>query len=326
VSRARKAEARASYGKVALLVRGEARLGGLRGFGTFLAIATAWALALSLWARPALAVQNSELEERSVTRALGPHPDRDDAPDGKRIQAVEIVRLPVFDDDDPVPDLFNIFHAQTREHAIRRELLFQPGERYDAERVQETLRNLQLLPQFGVVVIVTLRGTEPGQVRVVVIVRDVWSLRLNYQFQGTSNGINYLFVNLSEDNLLGTRTRVGSLFTLQPDRYSLGALAVHPRVAGSKVDAYALGRVFVNLETGQAEGSQATLSVYRSLISLADKWAFLAGAGWTIDRRASTPTADSSSRQRACRLRTTPAWCVAGARSRARLVNARSSI
>ena len=266
------------------MVRGEARLGGLRGFGTFLAIATAWALALSLWARPALAVQNSELEERSVTRALGPHPDRDDAPDGKRIQAVEIVRLPVFDDDDPVPDLFNIFHAQTREHAIRRELLFQPGERYDAERVQETLRNLQLLPQFGVVVIVTLRGTEPGQVRVVVIVRDVWSLRLNYQFQGTSNGINYLFVNLSEDNLLGTRTRVGSLFTLQPDRYSLGALAVHPRVAGSKVDAYALGRVFVNLETGQAEGSQATLSVYRSLISLADKWAFLAGAGWTIEQ------------------------------------------
>jgi outer membrane protein assembly factor BamA len=215
---------------------------------------------------------------------LGAHPDRDDAPDGKLIESVEVARLSVFDDDDPVPDLFNIFHAQTREHAIRRELLFRPGERYDAERVQETLRNLQLLPQFGVVVIVTLHGSLPDQVRVVVIVRDVWSLRLNYQFQGTSNGLNYLFVNLSEDNLAGTRTRVGSLFTLQPDRYSLGALAVHPRVAGSKVDVYALGRVFVNLDTGKAEGSQATLSVYRSLISLADKWAFLAGAGWTIEQ------------------------------------------
>lgn len=256
----------------------------MRGFGTFLVIVAAWALALCLWARPAFGVENSELEERSVTRVLGAHPDRDDAPDGKRIESVDIARMSVFDDDDPVPDLFNIFHAQTREHAIRRELLFQPGERYDAERVQETLRNLQLLPQFGVVVIVTLRGSKPDRVRVVVIVRDVWSLRLNYQFQGTSNGLNYMFVNLSEDNLAGTRTRLGGIFTLQPDRYSLGALAVHPRVAGSKVDAYALGRVFVNLDTGKAEGSQATLSVYRSLISLADKWAFLAGAGWTIEQ------------------------------------------
>jgi hypothetical protein len=266
------------------LVRGEARLGGLRGFGTFLAIVTAWAFALSLWAEPVFAVENSELEERSVTRVLGAEPDRDEAPDGKRIESVDVARLSVFDDDDPVPDLFNIFHAQTREHAIRRELLFRPGERYDAERVQETLRNLQSLPQFGVVVIVALHGSEPDRVRVVVIVRDVWSLRLNYQFQGTSNGLNFLFVNLSEDNLAGTRTRVGSLFTLQPDRYSLGGLVVHPRVAGSKVDVYALGRVFVNLDTGKAEGSQATLSVYRSLISLADKWAFLAGAGWTIEQ------------------------------------------
>lgn len=250
----------------------------------FLAIAAALAVALSLATRPALGVETSELEERSVTRALGPSPDRDDAPDGKRIQSVEIVRLQVFDDDDPVPDLFNIFHAQTRERVIRRELLFEAGERYDSERIQETLRNLQLLPQFGVVVIVALRGTEPGQVKVVVIVRDVWSLRLNYQFQGTPKSINYLFVNLSEDNLLGTRTRLGSIFTLQPDRYSIGALGVHPRVLGSKIDAYALGRVFVNVDSGKPEGSEAVLSVQRPLIALSDKWAFLTGAGWTIEQ------------------------------------------
>lgn len=263
----------------------------MRGYRTFSALlrSTVWgALALAfvlvMVTRPALALENSELEERSVTRVLGPHPDRDDAPDGKRIQSVEIVRLPVFDDDDPVPDLFNVFHVQSRERVIRRELLFEAGQRYDSERVQETIRNLQLLPQFGVVVIVALRGKEPGQVRVVVIVRDVWSLRLNYQLEGTPKSINYLFVNLSEDNLLGTRTRLGTIFTLQPDRYSIGALGVHPRVAGSKVDAYALGRVFINLDSGKAEGSAATLSVYRPLIALADKWAFLTGVGWDIEQ------------------------------------------
>ncbi len=249
-----------------------------------LALVAAWAFAASLVAAPALAVENSELEERCVVRVCGPDPDRDDAPNGKRIESVQIVRLPVFDDDDPVPDFVNIFHAQTREPIIRRELLFKPGDVYDAELVQETIRNLQVLPQFGVVVAVTLKSAEPGHVRVVVIVRDVWSLRLNYQFQGTAKSVNYLLLNLSEDNLAGTRTRLGGIFTLQPDRYSLGALAVHPRVVGSKVDVLALGRVFVNLDSGKTEGSAGTLSVHRDLIALADKWAFLAGAGWDIEQ------------------------------------------
>jgi hypothetical protein len=229
-------------------------------------------------------VENSELEERAVTRALGPQPQREPEPEGKPIEGVEIVRLPVFDDDDPVPDFVNMFHMQSRERVIRRELLFAAGDAYSLERVQETIRVLQSLPQFGVVVIVPLQGRSPGRVRVVVIVRDVWSLRANYSLEGRPNSINYLLLNLSEDNFLGTRTRIGGLFTLQPDRYSLGGLVVHPRIAGSKVDASAQGRVFVNLDSGRAEGSTATLAVYRDLIALSDRWAFLAGAGWLVEQ------------------------------------------
>jgi len=244
----------------------------------------AWLLGGLLLARPARALEVSELEARSIRRALGDRPELDDAPENKRIESVEIVRLPVFDDDDPVPDFINIFHFQTRERVIRRELLFAPGDRYQAERVAETLRNLQLLPQFGVVVVAARKSRDPGQVRVVVIVRDVWSLRLSYDIQAGSKSLNYLQLNLSEDNLLGTRTRAGTIFTLQPDRYSMGALGLHPRVAGTKVDAYALGRVFVNRDSGKAEGSAVTLSVYRDLLALSDKWGFLVGGGWVVEQ------------------------------------------
>lgn len=237
-----------------------------------------------LCARPLGATEASELEARTVRRALGPDPGFEPAPEGKRIESVQIVRLPVFDDEDPVPDFVNVFHMQSRERAIRRELVFEPGDRYQPERVEETLRNLQLLPQFGVVVIVALKGCEADQVRVVVIVRDVWSLRLNYDLEANNKSLNYLQVNLSEDNLLGTRTRAGGLFTLQPDRYSVGVLGLHPRVAGTKVDTYAIGRVYVNRDSGQAEGSAATLSVYRNLVTLSDKWGFLAGAGWVVEQ------------------------------------------
>jgi len=278
--------------KVAPSARREARLDALRGQRMFSALlgsavrgcAVALAFALALTTRPVHAVENSELEERSVTRVLGPHPDRDDTPDGKRIESVQIVRLPVFDDDDPVPDFVNIFHAQTREPLIRRELLFEPGDVYDAERVQETIRNLQLLPQFGVVVIVALKGAQPGQVRLVVIVRDLWSLRLAYELKGTFRSLNYLLVNPTETNLFGTRTQLGGIFTLAPDRYSVGAVVVHPRIAGSKIDGLASGQVYVNLDSGKAEGSTGTLAVYRDLISLSDKWAYLAGVGWTEEQ------------------------------------------
>ncbi len=247
-------------------------------------LALAFGLTVGLSSTSARALENSELEERSVTRVLGPAPDRDPAPEGKRIESVQIVRLPVFDEDDPVPDFVNALHAQTRQHVIRRELLFRDGDRYSGERVQETIRNLQLLPQFGVVVVVAVRSPNPDRVRVVVIVRDVWSLRANYSLEGRPTSINYLLLNLSEDNFLGTRTRVGGLFTLQPDRYSGGGLLVHPRVLGSKVDVAAQGRVFVNLESGKAEGSTGTLAVYRELLALSDKWAFLVGSGWLVEQ------------------------------------------
>lgn len=247
-------------------------------------IALAWLCAIGLFSWSALGSGNSELEERSVARALGQHPDRDPAPARKLIESVEVVRLPVFDDDDPVPDFVNVFHAQTRERYIRRELLFKPGDSYDAALVDESVRNLQALPQFGVVVVVALKSQRPGYVRLVVIVRDVWSLRLSYELQGTLKSLNYLLVNPSETNLFGTRTQLGGIFSLAPDRYSAGAIVVHPRILDTKVDALGQGQVFVNLDSGKPEGSLGVLALYRDLIALSDKWGFLVASSWIVEQ------------------------------------------
>jgi len=228
--------------------------------------------------------ENSALEERTLRRVLGSHFERADVPEGQIIESVEIARLPVFDEDDPVPDFVNVFHAQTRERVIRRELLFREGDVYAAERVRETVRNLQALPQFGVIVVAALKGSRPGRVRVVVIVRDIWSLRLSYELRGTFKSLNYLLINPSEWNFLGTRTQLGGVFTLSPDRYSVGAIAIHPRAFGTKVDALAQGQVFVNLDSGKPEGSSGQLALYRDLISLADKWGFVVGGTWVVEQ------------------------------------------
>ncbi len=241
-------------------------------------------MCLSSYATPAAAFEYSDLEQRTLARALGPEPDLDDMPEGKLIERVEIVRLEVFDEDDPIPDFVNWFHAQSRESVIRRELLFEAGQRYDAERIAETIRNLQLIRQFGVVVIAPLKAQHPGYVRLVVIVRDVWSLRLNFALQGTPTNIGGLLINPIEENLLGTRTSLGGVFQLQPDQYSLGGLVIHPRIAGSKVDAYAYSGAHVNLDSGETEGSFGTFSLYRNLVALDDKWGFLVGGAWAVQQ------------------------------------------
>lgn len=251
---------------------------------SFSAVVGSWLVAGSLFSSPAAAQDLSELEQRALTRALGRDPDFDLAPQGKRIESVEIKRQEVFDDDDPVPDFVNWFHFQSRESVIRRELLFEAGDRYDPATIEETLRNLQLIPQFGVVVTAALKGTSPDQVRVVVVVRDVWSLRLNYELQGSPTNLDYLLLNLSEDNFLGTRARVGVVYTLQPDRYSLGALLAYPRLAGSKIDGLVRGGVYVNRDSGEAEGSYGSLVMQRAFVALRDKWAFLLGTAWNIEQ------------------------------------------
>jgi hypothetical protein len=254
------------------------------GLRRFLAVLGAWALCLGLGAKPARALEYSELEQRTLLRALGSEPELEPAPEGKRIENVRIVRLPVFDDDDPVPDFVNWFHAQSREQVIRRELVFAEGEAYAHADIEETIRNLQLISQFGVVVIVPLASQRPGHVNVVVIVRDVWSLRLNFQMEGTPTNIAGLLINPIEENLFGTRTRLGAVFELVPDRYSLGGLLAHPRILGTKVDAFAYAGVHVGLESGEAEGSFGTFSLYRNLVTLEDKWAFLVGVAWVVEQ------------------------------------------
>jgi hypothetical protein len=88
-------------------------------------------------------LERSVIEQKLSERSLSLEP----APEGKRIEEIQIVPLDVFDERDPMPDFVNVFHATTREHVIRRELLFEEGMPYRAALVDESARNLRTLIQ-----------------------------------------------------------------------------------------------------------------------------------------------------------------------------------
>lgn len=202
-------------------------------------------------------------------------------PEGKIITRIDVVRLDVFDESDPVPDVMNIFHTTTRERVIRRELLFREGQAYSAQRVDETARNFRLLRQLSLVLIVPVNDGQPDRVRVLVITKDVWSLRLNSDFEVAGSRLQYLLLNPSEENLFGTHASVGGMFVLQPYTYAVGVLASHKRIFGTRFAASASYNSVFNRDTGDIEGSYGSFIYSLPQYSAEQKWAFSTGILWS---------------------------------------------
>ena len=131
------------------------------------------------------ALERSVIEQKLAERGLSP----EYAPEGKLIEGVEIVTLDVFDERDPMPDFVNVLHATTLDRVIRRELLFSEGEPYRGAYAHETARNLRNLQQLSIVLVVPAQGSRPDRVRVLVITKDVWSLRVNWALQVINSSI-----------------------------------------------------------------------------------------------------------------------------------------
>ncbi len=216
------------------------------------------ALSASPTARAEL-VKYSAYERRIIARELARRGYvEDDAPEGKFISSIECARLEVLDETDPFPDLFNVFHFTTRDGVIRRELLVDVGERYSSIRLDQTARNLRALQQLSLVLVVPARDPVSNRVRLLVITKDVWSLRPNWNVQLSSEGLSYLYLNPSEWNLFGTHAILGVTFELARSTWAGGLSVAHQRIFGSRLSGEAAGGLYFNRSTQRNEGAFGT--------------------------------------------------------------------
>src|SRR5205814_9253257 len=128
----------------------------------------------------------------------------DPAPEGKTIEGIDVVSYDVIEPRDPAPALLNALHVTTRRYVIEREVLLRPGDPYQGVLCDETARNLRGLPQLSLVLCTAIRAKTPGAVRVLVITKDVWSLRLGWDVVYVGNGLEALQLVPTETNLGGT--------------------------------------------------------------------------------------------------------------------------
>jgi hypothetical protein len=222
----------------------------------------------------------SSLERASVARALAARGyEQDPAPWGKVIGAVRVYNEEVFAEPQPLLQFFNIFHMTTKESAIRSQAVIAAGQIWDQDRVEETARLIRDPLWSSVVAVIPVKATAPGTVDVLIVTRDIWSLRFNTNYTFQQGKLTNLVTSISENNFLGRRDVLSATLTMDQGAIAFGPLFIDKNVLGEHFDFRARVDDIVTRDNFHHEGSDSTITLSRPLWSLASEWA--AGASFS---------------------------------------------
>ena len=173
------------------------------------------------------------LERASVRRALAARGYViEPSPWGKTIGAIHIYNEDVFAEPNWLR-FFNFIHYTTREVAVRDELTIGPGHVWDDALVLESARRLRDPLYSSVVALLPVKSSEPGKVDLLVVTRDVWSLRLNSQYTVQSGSLTNLQISLSENNFLGNRDVFAAALIMDQGSIAVGPVFIDKNLLGS---------------------------------------------------------------------------------------------
>ncbi|HSN98755.1 MAG TPA: BamA/TamA family outer membrane protein [Candidatus Nanopelagicales bacterium] len=223
----------------------------------------------------------SEYEQETIRRVLARLGTTiDPEPEGKTIEAIEILPIEVIEDRDPAPGFLNWFHTTSQPYVLKREMLLRVGDPFRQVLADETARNLRGLSQLSLVLVFPVQGSRPDRVRMVVVTKDVWSLRLNSNYSFANGTLQYLLVQPSERNLFGTHHAVAAQMVLDPATLSFGAGYTMPYVGGSRIVMSTDANVIVGRESGQVEGSYGSFAYGQPLYATIAEWSWGAVISW----------------------------------------------
>ncbi|MCX5787130.1 MAG: hypothetical protein NTX64_01280 [Elusimicrobia bacterium] len=137
-------------------------------------------------------------------------------PAGLVIASIRIESHNVFETDFPPENKLayraaNRIHIRTRDVVIERELLFEVGDRYDPDLVEETERNLRLLP-FIRRAEAEATVNKDGTVDVVVRTYDSWTLEIVANFK-RAGGVTNIKAGLAEHNVMGMGKTLSGVYS-----------------------------------------------------------------------------------------------------------------
>ena len=197
------------------------------------------------------------------------------------IVSVEIVRHDVFDEAGGRArggrKFANKLHVQTREHVVRRELLFAVGDRVDAEHLAQTERNLRALPflrdarveKTAAAAAIGDAGPPVG-VHVRVTTWDNWTTSPEIQF-GSVGDRTLWTLGFTEKNLAGLGKEINVFRRQDLERNETGLTYGDPRLGGSR---FRLAAAYGN----RSDGNRVALRLERPFYALDAIWSMAARA------------------------------------------------
>ena len=215
------------------------------------------------------------------------HPE----PEGKTITKVHILSLPVFLKREGLKQLvhqLNFLHSTTKQSVIQKELRLFKGQAWSKADALETERNLRALAIFSSahvypVTRVQSNNLSQAPLELVVVTRDLWSLRLESGFSYNGGVLNSLNLSLSERNLGGRRILLSAISALSPYNV-LGGFLVNHRRFGPDLSLSAQVSGAWTRDTAQREGESVQVSLSRPLFNLDQAWSFGTSFGYTRQR------------------------------------------
>ncbi len=195
--------------------------------------------------------------------------------DAPFIRQIRLEGVPVFSEADreavkwlPL-GLINRLHVNTRGGVIRRELVLEPGDRYDPLLVDESERKLRGLKIFRRVDIRS-EPAGPDSVDLVVRTQELWTTAVDASYEKFEDQLLWN-AQIRERNLFGTARTLELQRSVDVDRSSVAAGFVDPQLFGSRW--YGAVRVS-DTDDGGSWGS----TLARPFFRLDDDWAWLATA------------------------------------------------
>lgn len=243
----------------------------LSSFGIF------WAL-LAPQALATLYNEMSDFEREAVNEGMVLHNlEAEFSPQGKLIDKIYIVTEPPFSKKAGFLSALDRLHIDTKESVIRSYLFFTEGKPYEPSAIKDSelyLRRLEQVRSLAIIVPAKSKDEAPDKLDILVVTRDIMSLRPSINFSANKNIITDFGITLGEHNLLGYNKSISAIYELKQPMHVFSLRYFDPKVLGSRYELVLKPSLVFERRSLKLDGFLGEFEFKKPLISRDDKWGY----------------------------------------------------
>lgn len=220
----------------------------------------------------------SQFEREAVDEALSLYslkPEKN--PSKKTIEKIFIYTKSPFSKEAGFLSFLDHLHINTNDEVIRQYLFVHEGEVYDASAIRDSeisLRRQGIVRSLAIIIPVKNKSTPQNSIDLLVVSRDLLTLRPSLSFEGNADLLTDLMVGLGEHSIAGNNKSIAAFYELKQPVHVISARYFDPHLFGSALEFSIKPGLLFSRKDFSFDGFVGELSLERPLISENDKWGY----------------------------------------------------